>query len=70
MQFQLKTMLMAVSSATMMLAATGCATMDMGSSKAKTEATGSAGGGNAVNAINHSVLWPWLKTPMQIGTDN
>lgn len=50
MQFQLKTMLMAVSSVTMLLAATGCATMDMGSSKAKTEATGSAGGGTAVNA--------------------
>lgn len=36
-----------VGAAALLLAASGCATMDMGSTKAKTEATGSAGGGNA-----------------------
>ena len=50
MQFKLKTMTATLGVASLLLAVSGCATMDMGSSKAKTEATGSAGGSNAQNA--------------------
>jgi len=50
MQFKLKTMTATLGVASLLLAASGCATMDMGNSSAKTEATGSAAGSNTQNA--------------------
>ena len=50
MNFKLKTIMMAVGVSSMLLASAGCATMDTGSEKAKTAATGSAGGSNTQNA--------------------
>ena len=50
MQFKLREIIVALGASSMLLVASGCATMDMGSDKAKTTATGSAGGSNVQNA--------------------
>lgn len=50
MQFSPKMTVLAGSFAALAIAMTGCASMDMGSDKAKTTATGSAGGANSQNA--------------------
>ncbi|NOT16002.1 MAG: peptidoglycan-binding protein [Methylotenera sp.] len=50
MQVKLKNTLVSLGAVSLVLVVAGCATMDMGSDKAKTTATGSAGGANAQNA--------------------